>query len=69
MPRFLLRKRTSLRDVFSKRVDKYQNTIGFTDFINCLNIADFNLVAKDEQVLKTFIVLLDKNARKGPKGL
>jgi len=41
----------NLRDVFIKRVNKYQNTIEFTDFINCLNIVEFNLIGKDNEVI------------------
>ena len=50
--RFLLRKKMSLREVFLNRVNKFQNTIDFTDFINCLNIVEFNLVGKDNEVYK-----------------
>ena len=42
----------SLREVFLNRVNKFQNTIDFTDFINCLNIVEFNLVGKDNEVYK-----------------
>lgn len=40
----------NIRDVFSKRVDMNKKTIDFVDFVNCLNIADFNLREKDSEV-------------------
>ena len=54
-----MKKGINIKEVFIKRINKFQNSIDFTDFVNCLNIVEYDLVSKDNQVTYIYIYIMN----------